>query len=165
MWLCIAYLEPMDSRELLKGENASVDEVFGEKSPSILVTIETAAESATVIPDASVLVVGSDGKVRSNDDFVFYNQPVGLDGALQLVDSSDTDAPDGVRRDVIRVDLARLPESVTRIVIAASADATSEPLGGASMLRMWVARAAESGRSLMHHKVDGLTVELSLIHI
>ena len=60
MWLCIAYLEPMDSRELLKGENASVDEVFGEKSPSILVTIETAAESATVIPDASVLVVGSD---------------------------------------------------------------------------------------------------------
>lgn len=163
MWLCIAYLEPMDSRELLKGENASVDEVFGEKSPSILVTIETAAESATVIPDASVLVVGSDGKVRSNDDFVFYNQPVGLDGALQLVDSSDTDAPDGVRRDVIRVDLARLPESATRIVIAASADATSEPLGGASMLRMWVARAAESGRSLMHHKVDGLTVERALI--
>lgn len=39
--------------------------------------------------DISVLLLGDDRKVRSNDDFVFYNQPTALGGAIQLRSGGD----------------------------------------------------------------------------
>ncbi|WP_206443269.1 TerD family protein [Candidatus Protofrankia californiensis] len=45
---------------------------------SVSVILERAAEKGHPLDaDVSVLLLGDDGKVRSNDDFVFYNQPSG----------------------------------------------------------------------------------------
>ncbi|MEU8886331.1 TerD family protein [Streptomyces sp. NPDC048442] len=69
--------------------------------------------------DASALLVGPDGLVRSDEDFVFYNQvrhPSGLVRKLSM-----KRVPEGLT-DTVVADLSSLDASVDRIVIAASLD-------------------------------------------
>ncbi|MYW02866.1 hypothetical protein GT354_32250 [Streptomyces sp. SID3343] len=70
--------------------------------------------------DASALLLDSDGKVRSEADFVFYNQPSDTTGAVRH--EGKRPAADGTVTDTILVDLAALPAGVERVVIGASAD-------------------------------------------
>ena len=65
--------------------------------------------------DASALLVGEDGRVSSDADFVFYNQPKHPSGAVRHVGKT-------VGRDVIEVELSNLAPRVDRVVLAASAD-------------------------------------------
>ncbi|MFI0483744.1 restriction endonuclease [Actinomadura sp. 9N215] len=60
--------------------------------------------------DVCALLLGHDRKVRSDADFVFYNQPVSADGAVEL---------DTATRQV-RVDLARLPTDVSTVLLVTS---------------------------------------------
>src|SRR4051812_25017603 len=71
--------------------------------------------------DASALLLGADGKVGSDDDFVFYNQPTHRSGAVQHAGKS----VDTTSHDVIDVNLSGLPASVDRVALAASADGGS----------------------------------------
>ena len=69
--------------------------------------------------DASALLLGSGGKVRTDDDFVFYNQPHHPGGGVR----HEGKAPAGPGfTESVSVDLTALEPSVDRIVIAASAD-------------------------------------------
>jgi stress response protein SCP2 len=70
--------------------------------------------------DASALLVTESGKVRSDDDFVFYNQPTHPSGAVAHAGKS---APaSGAATDTLTVDLTRLPSDITGVALAASAD-------------------------------------------
>ncbi|MEW2518199.1 TerD family protein [Actinacidiphila alni] len=72
--------------------------------------------------DASVLLLGSDGKVRSDADFVFYNEPRHPSGLARHLPKSRV--AEGLT-DTVEVDLAALesgPGGVDRVVIAASCD-------------------------------------------
>jgi stress response protein SCP2 len=69
--------------------------------------------------DASVLLLGSDGKVRSDADFVFYNEPRHPSGLARHLPKSRV--PEGLT-DTVEVDLAALDPGVDRVVIAASCD-------------------------------------------
>jgi tellurite resistance protein TerA len=71
--------------------------------------------------DASALLLVS-GKVRSDADFVFYNQPVHGSGAVRH--EGKRNAAGGVT-DSLAVDLARVEPVIERIVLAASADGGS----------------------------------------
>ncbi|MFE2286145.1 TerD family protein [Streptomyces sp. NPDC059443] len=69
--------------------------------------------------DASALLVGSDGRVRSDEDFVFYNQPRHPSGAVwrlgkKQVGDSITDA--------VQADLRAVTPVVDRILVVASAE-------------------------------------------
>ncbi|NUS55859.1 MAG: hypothetical protein HOV66_13535 [Streptomycetaceae bacterium] len=68
--------------------------------------------------DVCALLLGPDGKVRSDADFVFYNQPTDAHGAVRCL-AATSDAP-GLAR--IRVALGTVPEDVDRILVAASTD-------------------------------------------
>jgi stress response protein SCP2 len=70
--------------------------------------------------DASALLLNSDGKVRSEADFVFYNQPSDAAGAVRH--EGKRPAADGTVTDTILVNLAAVPAGVERVVIGASAD-------------------------------------------
>ncbi|WP_406280934.1 VWA domain-containing protein [Embleya sp. NBC_00896] len=70
--------------------------------------------------DASALLLNAAGKVRSEADFVFYNQPSDAAGAVRH--EGKQPAADGTVTDTIRVNLAALPPDVERVVIGASAD-------------------------------------------
>ncbi len=64
--------------------------------------------------DASAFLLGQSGKVNSDQDFVFYNNPSGGNGAI--IYSGDNRIGSGVRDDEqIRIDLNRVPSHIHRI--------------------------------------------------
>ncbi|WP_200417772.1 TerD family protein [Streptomyces sp. Y2F8-2] len=69
--------------------------------------------------DASALLLGSDGRVRSDEDFVFYNQPRHPSGKVRLLGKKRE--TDGLT-DTIQTDLAGVEPGVGRILLVASAD-------------------------------------------
>ncbi|WP_326673215.1 TerD family protein [Streptomyces canus] len=95
-----------------KGSNAPV--------PTTALRVELGWRSGPGVPDAdasALLLVG--GKVRSDADFVFYNQPQHSSGAVRH-EGKRTDG--GRVTDTLLVDLARVEPSVETVVLAASAD-------------------------------------------
>lgn len=75
--------------------------------------------------DASALLLGEDGKVRSSADFIFYNQPSTPDGTV--VHKGDNRSGDGDGDDeTVAVDLSTLAPDVSRIVFVVSIDQAEE---------------------------------------
>ena len=72
--------------------------------------------------DGSALLVRADGKVASDDDMVFYNQPQHPSGAVRQAGSSTASPGSTACYDVIDINLSLVPAEVDRIVLAASAD-------------------------------------------
>ncbi|MYR44055.1 TerD family protein [Streptomyces sp. SID5910] len=69
--------------------------------------------------DASALLLGPDDRVRSDEDFVFYNQPRHPSGQVWRLGKKRV--PDGLT-DTIQTDLSGVEPSVGRILLVASAD-------------------------------------------
>ncbi|MER7791047.1 TerD family protein [Streptomyces sp. NPDC097640] len=69
--------------------------------------------------DASALLLGADDRVRSDEDFVFYNQPRHPSGLVRHLPKKR--AAEGLT-DTVEADLAALEPAVHRVVLAASAD-------------------------------------------
>ncbi|MET9611063.1 TerD family protein, partial [Streptomyces sp. NPDC006512] len=83
------------------------------------VTVDVAAP---VRLDVSGLLLAADGKVRSDADFIFYNQPSGPGVSYR---SGGGSAPDS-----ITVDTSALPPGIERIVVTASPDAAGQTFQG-----------------------------------
>ncbi|WP_330305772.1 MULTISPECIES: VWA domain-containing protein [unclassified Streptomyces] len=69
--------------------------------------------------DASALLLGADGRVRGDGDFVFYNQPRHASGAVRHL-GKQRDAAGTT--DTVEVDLRALEPGIERVVLCASAD-------------------------------------------
>ena len=69
--------------------------------------------------DASALLLGPDGRVRSDEDFVFYNQPSHPSGLIRHVAKEESD---DLVTDGIEADLSGLDASIDRVVVSASCD-------------------------------------------
>lgn len=69
--------------------------------------------------DASALLLGSDARVRSDEDFVFYNQPRHPSGLVRLLPKQRT--AEGLN-DTVQADVGSLDASVEQVVLAASSD-------------------------------------------
>ena len=69
--------------------------------------------------DASVLLVGTDGKVLSDQHFVFYGNLNSPDGSVQHTGDNLTGEGEG-DDEVINIDLAAVPAEVDRIVVPVS---------------------------------------------
>ncbi|MDD2867773.1 MAG: TerD family protein [Neomegalonema sp.] len=67
--------------------------------------------------DASVFICGENGKVRSDADFVFYNNAVGAGGAVRHLGDNRSGQGDG-DDEQLRVDLKAVPEDVKKLVFA-----------------------------------------------
>ncbi|MDY3739811.1 MAG: TerD family protein [Selenomonadaceae bacterium] len=66
--------------------------------------------------DASVFLLGSNGKLLRDEDFVFYNNLNGRDGAV--VHTGDNLTGDGDGDDeVIMIDFTKIPEEITKIAV------------------------------------------------
>ncbi|MEU5078793.1 MULTISPECIES: TerD family protein [Streptomyces] len=87
--------------------------------PTARVTVDV---SAPVRLDVSGLLLTGDGKVRSDDDFIFYNQPSGPGVTYR---SGGGTAPDAVT-----VDTAAVPPEIEKIVVTASPDAAGQTFQG-----------------------------------
>ncbi|MEV0910447.1 TerD family protein [Streptomyces hokutonensis] len=95
-----------------KGSNVPV--------PTTALRVELGWRPGPGVPDAdasALLLV--DGKVRTDADFVFYNQPTHSSGAVRHEGKNNAG---GRLTDALLVDLARVEPAVDRVVLAASAD-------------------------------------------
>ncbi|RVU16889.1 TerD family protein [Methylobacterium oryzihabitans] len=64
--------------------------------------------------DASAFLLKADGKVRSEADFIFYNQLKSSDGSVEHAGDNRTGQGDG-DDETLKVDLGRVPAEVQRI--------------------------------------------------
>ncbi|MEU7005785.1 TerD family protein [Streptomyces sp. NPDC046332] len=78
--------------------------------------------AAPVRLDVSGLLLSANGKVRSDDDFIFYNQPTGPGVTYR---SGGGSAPDA-----IVVDTGAVPPGIEKIVVTASPDAAGQSFQG-----------------------------------
>ncbi|KUM89583.1 stress-induced protein [Streptomyces pseudovenezuelae] len=83
------------------------------------VTVDVAAP---VRLDVSGLLLTADGKVRSDDDFIFYNQPSGPGVTYR--------SGGGAAPDAITVDTSAVPPGIEKIVVTASPDAAGQTFQG-----------------------------------
>jgi tellurium resistance protein TerD len=66
--------------------------------------------------DASVFLLGANGKVRQDEDFIFYNQPRSVCGSVEHTGDNRTGAGDG-DDEAIKIDLEKIPKSIARLVV------------------------------------------------
>ncbi|MFK4594227.1 TerD family protein [Streptomyces pristinaespiralis] len=123
------------------------------------VRVELGWHSAPGVPDvdASALLLQSSGKVRSDSDFVFYNQPAHASGAVR---HEGKQSATGTTTDSVAVDLDRVESSIERVVLAASADGGT--FGQVPGLRIRVLDAA-SGDEIARYDSQDATVETAFV--
>ncbi|GEE00707.1 hypothetical protein nbrc107696_11530 [Gordonia spumicola] len=121
---------------LTKGQNAALP------TPDVVVSVEVATAA-----DLSALLVTDAGKVRSDADFVFFNQPAGP--GVQLRDGR------------LHISTAGIPADITAIRAVITLDDTTRSFG---QFAPPVARVSDAaGTPLFDYVVDGLTAESVVI--
>ncbi|MFI1187892.1 TerD family protein [Streptomyces californicus] len=111
--------------------------------------------AAPVRLDVSGLLLTADGKVRSDDDFIFYNQPSGPGVTYR---SGGGSAPDAVV-----VDTAAVPPGIEKIVVTASPDAAGQTFQGIEPTA--TVRNADDGSALATFTPPRLGAETALVVI
>ncbi|MCZ7461069.1 TerD family protein [Streptomyces sp. WMMC940] len=109
--------------------------------------------AAPVRLDVSGLLLTADGKVRSDDDFIFYNQPSGPGVTYR---SGGGSAPDA-----IVVDTTAVPAGIERIVVTASPDAAGQTFQGIEPTA--TIRDADGGTALATFTPPRLGAETALV--
>ncbi|MEU9302916.1 TerD family protein [Streptomyces sp. NPDC048269] len=143
-------------QEISKGANVSLT-ALSEDAGSVVVSLSWTSASGAGDADVSVLLLDDNGKIRSENDFYFYNNPAAADGSVQLLGKTPTDSGD---EDRISLDLTAVPEDVARIVVAASQYGGAR-FGDLDDLRMTV--ADRSGEPLVGFSIDDASVETAFI--
>ncbi|KAA0995978.1 TerD family protein [Pseudomonas sp. ANT_J12] len=90
--------------------------------------------------DASAFLLGANGKVRGDADFIFYNQLKSADGSIEHTGDNRTGAGDG-DDEVLKIDLSRVPADIDKIAFTVTihdADARKQNFGqvGGSFIRV-----------------------------
>jgi tellurium resistance protein TerD len=67
--------------------------------------------------DASAFLLGDNGKVRSDDDFIFYNQKESPEGSVRHLGDDTTGFGDGDNEEM-HIDLTLLPAGVHSVVVS-----------------------------------------------
>lgn len=83
--------------------------------PSVRAVLSWSAGPGVPEVDGSALLLTDAGQVRSDGDFVFYNQPHHTSGAVRHIGKQPG-------ADSVEVDLARLEPGIERVALCASAD-------------------------------------------
>ncbi|MCF1592883.1 TerD family protein [Streptomyces muensis] len=133
-----------------KGSNVPV--------PTTALRVELGWRSGPGVPDAdasALLLVG--GKVRSDGDFVFYNQPEHSSGAVRHEGKRDAG---GRVTDSLLVDLARVEPAIETVIVAASSDGGS--FGQVPDLYIEVKDGAQ-GTVVARFDSTGATVETAFV--
>ncbi|CCQ16345.1 putative uncharacterized protein [Rhodococcus sp. AW25M09] len=140
----------MNSPILVKGQNISLPDDVTELN----VVVSWVDPERDL--DASALLVSSMGHVRSDADFVFYNQPQSADAAVRYLGSSHTDEG---KQERVSIHLDSLAAEIDKVVIAGSSEDCS--LGDFGKLSLQV--RDQSGSVLGEFLTADATSERALV--
>ena len=128
---------------LSKGANAPL--------PGDVVTVEVSCSSPV---DVSALLLTEQGRVRSDDDMIFYNQPTGP-GVQHRAGA-------GGSPDSVVLSLGAVPPGIDKVVVTASLDGSGPATFGA--VGQLVARVLDgAGSPAVEFPVSGLSTETALV--
>jgi tellurium resistance protein TerD len=118
---------------LQKGGNISLNKVEADLK-KLLIGLGWDARSTDGQPfdlDASLFMLAENGSVRSDADFIFYNQAKSTDGSVEHTGDNQTGDGDG-DDEALKVNLPNLPANIHKLVIAVTihdADARRQNFG------------------------------------
>ncbi|MET9492517.1 TerD family protein [Nocardia sp. NPDC006630] len=105
--------------------------------------------------DASALLLGADGKVFSDRDFVFFNQSVSLNGSVRFLGSAEAGEGSQAR---IAIDLSAVPRNIQTVALVGSL--ASGTFGALGKLTFIVVDGA--GRALAEYIIADAFTESAL---
>jgi stress response protein SCP2 len=143
-------------QEMVKGTNVDLA-TLSEDTGSVLLSLSWSSPTGDGDADVSVIRLAATGKVRSDADFFFYNNPADADGSVQLLGRAPTANGD---EDRISIDLGATPADVERLVVAASRDDGAR-FGDLNDLR--IVLADRSGETLLGFSIENADLESAFI--
>jgi tellurium resistance protein TerD len=115
--------------------------------------------------DASALLLGAGGKVRSGADFIFYNAPRSPDGTVVHAGDNLTGQGEG-DDEQIAVKLAAMAPDVERIVFAVTiheAEARSQTFGQVRNSFIRVVNSADNGEIARYDLTEDASIETGMV--
>ncbi|MDL4773170.1 TerD family protein [Actinomadura xylanilytica] len=141
---------------MIKGANVDLAGLTDASGP-VVVSLGYTDPSGTGEADVSVLLLNASGKVRSDADLVFYNQPATVDESVRLLGKTPTGSG---TEDRILMDLGTLASDVHRVVVAASRHGGAT-FGALNDLRLALSDSA--GEALLAFDITDASVETAFI--
>lgn len=152
---------------LAKGGNVSLSKT----DPSLKNVIvglgwnERATSGAAFDLDASAFLIGANGKVRSDSDFIFYNNLKAQDGSVEHTGDNLTGAGDG-DDETIKVDLSKVAMDVEKIVITVTihaADERKQNFGQVSDAFIRIINADTNNEVVRYDLAEDYSVETAMV--
>ena len=115
--------------------------------------------------DASAFLVGANGKVASDADFIFYHNLKHSSGAVEHTGDNLTGAGDG-DDEVIRVDLKKLPANIDKVAFTVTIyDADTRKQNFGQVANAYIRIVDEtSGRELIHYDLgEDFSIETAVV--
>ncbi|AOK18472.1 MULTISPECIES: TerD family protein [Burkholderia cepacia complex] len=115
--------------------------------------------------DASAFLLGANGKVRGDADFIFYNQLKSPDGSVEHTGDNRTGAGDG-DDEVIKVDLSRVPADVDKVAFTVTihdADARKQNFGQVSNSFIRIVNETNGAEVVRYDLAEDASVETAMI--
>lgn len=115
--------------------------------------------------DASVFMVGDDGKVASDANFIFYGQLKSSCGSIEHTGDNRTGEGDG-DDEQIKIDLGAVPEDVKKLVFAATiheAEQRNQNFGQVSNAFIRVCNAADGVELSRYDLSEDSSMETAMI--
>lgn len=115
--------------------------------------------------DSSVFLLGDNGKVASESDFVFYNNTTGGNGSVVHTGDNRTGAGDGDDEQV-EIDLANVPANIQRITFTITihdAEARSQNFGQVSNAYARVLNAGSNEELMRFDLGEDFSIETAVV--
>jgi tellurium resistance protein TerD len=124
-----------------------------------------ATDGAAFDLDASAFLVKLDGKVRSDNDFCFYNNKVVADGAVQHQGDNTTGAGEG-DDETVKVTLSSIPADLDKVVFAVTihdAEARKQNFGQVSHAYIRIVNEEGGAEIARYDLSEDASVETAMI--
>ncbi|WP_347902888.1 TerD family protein [Pseudomonas purpurea] len=124
-----------------------------------------ATDGAEFDLDASAFLLGANGKVRSDADFIFYNQLKSADGSVEHTGDNRTGAGDG-DDEVVKVDLSRVPADVDKIAFTVTihdAEARKQNFGQVGNAFIRIVNEVTGAEIVRYDLAEDASVETAMI--
>jgi len=115
--------------------------------------------------DASAFLLKEEGKVRSDSDFIFYNNLKSVDGSVEHTGDNLTGVGDG-DDESIKVDLSRVSPEIARIAVTVTiheAEARKQSFGMVSNAFIRVVNQADNKELARYDLSEDASVETAMI--
>ena len=155
------------SVSLQKGGNVSLEKVAPGMTKLILGLgwDDRSTDGAEFDLDASVFMVGEDGKVRIDGDFIFYNNLKSACGAVEHTGDNRTGEGDGDDEQVI-VNLPLMPADVKKVVVGVTihdAESRSQNFGQVSNAFIRIVNSETNAEVARYDLSEDYSTETALI--